>query len=245
MIRCLRLTMAFGAVRAVDRLDLEVEPGTIFGFLGRNGAGKTTTIRVLVGLLVPTAGTALLDGHDIRREPEAAKAITGYVPDRPYLHGRLTGREQLEFVGGLYGLAAREARRRADALLEDLGLAAQAGDLVDTYSHGMRQRLALAGALIHRPRILILDEPMVGLDPEGARDLRRRLRVLATGGTTVFLSTHSLGVAEELADRIGIIDGGRLVAAGTLDELRRRGGGPGATLEEIFLEVLGVGIAGR
>lgn len=245
MIRCRALTMAFGTVRAVDRLDLDVESGTIFGFLGRNGAGKTTTIRVLVGLLAPTAGTALVDGHDIRREPEAAKAVTGYVPDRPYLHGRLTGREHLEFVGGLYGLSLREARRRAGTLLEDLGLAAQAGDLVDTYSHGMRQRLTLAAALIHRPRVLVLDEPMVGLDPEGARDLRRRLRALAAAGTTVFLSTHSLGVAEELADRIGIIDRGRLVAAGTLDELRRRGGGPGATLEDVFLGVVGAGAVDR
>jgi len=241
MIRCLGLTMTFGTLVAVDRLDLEVAAGTVFGFLGRNGAGKTTSIRMMVGLLAPTAGTALLGGHDIRRDPEAAKAVTGYLPDRPHLHGKLTGLEHLEFVGGLYGLAGREARARAGALLDELGLAAQAGDLVETYSHGMKQRLALAGVLIHRPRILILDEPMVGLDPEGARELRRRLRRLATDGTTIFLSTHSLAVAEEVSDRIGIVDRGRLVAAGTLAELRARGGGPEASLEDVFLDILGVG----
>jgi len=238
MIRCERLTMRFGDVVAVDRLDLEIAEGTIFGFLGRNGAGKTTTIRLLVGLLVPTSGTALLAGHDIRRTPEAAKAVTGYVPDRPYLYDRLTGYEHLEFVAGLYGLQGREARSRARQLLDELGLGAQAGDLVETYSHGMKQRLALAGALIHRPPILVLDEPMVGLDPESARDLRRRLRALAAAGTTVFLSTHSLAVAEEIADRIGIVDRGRLVAAGTLRELQAYEGGPGASLEDVFLAIL-------
>jgi len=241
VIRLVGLTKRWGDQVAVDRLDLDVAAGTIFGFLGRNGAGKTTTIKMTMGLLEPTAGRVLLGGHDVARAPEAAKAITGYVPDRPWLHEKLTGREHLVFVGGLFGLDARTAAARSDALLGDLALAAQADELIETYSHGMKQRLALAGALVHRPRILILDEPMVGLDPEGARDLRRRLRALAADGVAIFLSTHSLPVAEEVADRIGIIDRGRLVAAGTLAELRAHAGGAGASLEEIFLDVLGVG----
>jgi ABC-2 type transport system ATP-binding protein len=241
VIRVEALTKRWGDHLAVDRLDLDVAAGTIFGFLGRNGAGKTTTIKMMMGLLEPTAGRVRLGGHDVARTPEAAKAVTGYVPDRPWLHEKLTGREHLAFVGGLFGLDARTAATRADALLDDLALAAQADDLIETWSHGMKQRLALAGALVHRPRILVLDEPMVGLDPEGARDLRRRLRALAADGVAVFLSTHSLPVAEDVADRIGIVDRGRLVALGTLAELRAQAGGAGASLEEIFLDVLGVG----
>jgi ABC-2 type transport system ATP-binding protein len=208
---------------------------------------------MMMGLLEPTSGTVVLDGHDVRREPEKAKAVIGYLPDRPYLYDKLTGGEFLRFVGGLYGMPAPEARARADELLRDFALGAQGVELVETYSHGMKQRLALAAALIHRPRILVLDEPIVGLDPQGALELRRLLVRLADAGVTIFLSTHSLPVAEELCGRIGIIDHGRLVAVGSLDELRGRtaravvGGAPVAdadSLERIFLEIVGQSFAG-
>ncbi len=240
MIRLERLRKTYGPLVAVDDLSLEVEPGAVLGFLGRNGAGKTTTIRMMVGLLEPTAGTAVLDGHDIRRTPEAAKAITGYLPDRPHLYDKLTGHEYLAFVAGLYGVRRGDARDRAAGVLERLDLAPRRDELIETYSHGMKQRLALAGALVHRPRILVLDEPMVGLDPQGARELRRLLRQLAAEGVTIFLSTHSLAVAEDVSTRIAIVDEGRLVALGTLEELRARTTIPGSSaLEEVFLAIVG------
>jgi ABC-2 type transport system ATP-binding protein len=242
VIRVEHLRKTYGTLVAVDDLSLEVEPGTVFGFLGRNGAGKTTTIRMMTGLLEPTGGSVTLGGHDIRRAPEAAKALTGYLPDHPFLYDKLTGLELLRFVGSLYGLGAAEGTRRAAQLLEEFGLGRVASELTETFSHGMRQRLALAAALVHRPRVLILDEPMVGLDPEGALELRLLLRRLAAEGVTIFLSTHSLAVAEELSHRIGIIDRGRLVALGTLEALRARAGRDGeadpASLEAVFLDIL-------
>jgi ABC-2 type transport system ATP-binding protein len=242
VIRVEHLRKTYGTLVAVDDLSLEVEPGSVFGFLGRNGAGKTTTIRMMMGLLEPTAGTVALGGHDIRQAPEAAKAVTGYLPDHPFLYDKLTGLELLRFVGSLYGLRAADATQRAARLLEEFGLARMAGELTETLSHGMRQRLALAAALVHRPRVLVLDEPMVGLDPEGALELRRLLRRLAADGVTIFLSTHSLAVAEELCSRIGIIDRGRLVALGTLEELRARARGDGGpdpvSLEAVFLDIV-------
>jgi ABC-2 type transport system ATP-binding protein len=246
VIRIERLRKTYGSLVAVDDLSLEASPGTVLGFLGRNGAGKTTTIRMMVGLLEPTAGTVVLDGHDIRRTPEAAKAVTGYLPDRPHLYDKLTGREYLAFVAGLYGVPRGEVRPRMAALLDELDLAPQADALVETFSHGMRQRLALAGALVHRPRILVLDEPMVGLDPEGALELRRLLRRLARDGVTILLSTHSLTVAEDVSTCIAILDHGRLVALGTLAELRARAreavghsrAPSAASLEDVFLDIL-------
>jgi ABC-2 type transport system ATP-binding protein len=244
MIAIERLHKTFGPLVAVDHLDLVIEPGTVFGFLGRNGAGKTTTIRMMMGLLEPTSGTVRLGGHDIRSAPDAAKRVTGYLPDRPHLYDKLTGLEYLCFVGGLFDLDRREAKRRAHVLLEDMRLTAQGGELVETFSHGMKQRLALAGALMHRPRMLVFDEPMVGLDPEGARELKTRIAGLAADGVTIFLSTHSLAVAEEVCGRIGIIDRGRLVALGSLDELHARAkaavgaGREGRTLEDVFLDIL-------
>ena len=249
MIRFAGLRKTYGPLVAVDDLDFEVEPGRVFGFLGRNGAGKTTTIRMMMGLLEPTAGTVTLDGHDIAREPEAAKAITGYLPDRPNLYDKLTSLEYLRFVGGLYGLGTHDAKARGLSLLEEFRLADRAHELIETFSHGMKQRLALAGALIHQPRVLVLDEPIVGLDPQGAVELRRLLGRLAEAGVTIFMSTHSLPVAEELCHRIAIIDRGALVALGTLAELRARAAGstagprdgePGvaASLERVFLDIL-------
>jgi ABC-2 type transport system ATP-binding protein len=241
------LQKTYGTLAAVAGLDFSVETGCVFGFLGRNGAGKTTTIRMMMGLLEPSAGTVRLAGHDIRTAPESAKAITGYLSDRPYLYEKLAGIELLEFVGGLHGLERAEALARGRRLLAQFRLEARASELIETYSHGMKQRLALAAALIHQPRLLVLDEPMVGLDPEGAVELRHLLRQLAEQGVTIFLSTHSLPVAEELCHRIAIIDRGRLVALGTLTELRARAasgerpaGGDGETpsLERVFLDIL-------
>ncbi len=245
MIRCVALRKTYGTMVAVDDLDLEVEAGEVFGFLGPNGAGKTTTIRMMMGLLEPSAGTVLLGGHDILREPEAAKAITGYVPDQPALYDKLTALEFLRFVGGLYGVEADELESRSADLLEEFGLVERAEELVETYSHGMKQRLMLAAALVHRPQILVLDEPMVGMDPQGALALRRLLIALAATGVTIFLSTHSLGVAEELCDRIGILDHGRLVAVGSLQELRDRASERpelhsfDSSLEAVFLHLTG------
>ena len=245
MIRFVRLRKEYGTTVAVADLDCTIEAGAVFGFIGPNGAGKTTTIRIMAGLLAPTAGTVLLGGHDIGREPEAAKAITGYLPDHPFLYDKLTALEFLRFVGGLYGLGGSELERRAAELLAQFGLAERATELTETYSHGMKQRLALAAALVHRPSILVLDEPMVGLDPQGAVALRRLLVELSARGVTIFLSTHSLNVAEALCDRIGILDRGRLVALGSLAELRTSAAArPGpqddnGSLESVFLAITG------
>ncbi len=244
MIRFVTLRKLYGPIVAVNDLDFEIPQGSVFGFIGPNGAGKTTTIRLMMGLIAPTSGTVMLGGHDIGREPEAAKAITGYLADHPFLYDKLTGSEFLRFVGGLYGIDGRELERRATALLEQFNLLDRAEELTETFSHGMKQRLALAAALIHRPRILVLDEPLVGLDPLGAIALRRLLTQLSTEGITIFLSTHSLGVAEELCDQIGILDRGCLIARGSLRELRARaaGGGDGdganASLESVFLSLM-------
>lgn len=249
MIEFRKLKKTYGPLTAVDELDLAIDDGCVFGFIGRNGAGKTTTIRMMMGLLEPTAGTVVIGGHDIRREPEKAKAITGYLPDHPFLYDKLTAYEFLRFVGGLYGVPEGVRDERSRRLLEDFALTHRAGELVETYSHGMKQRLALAAALLHEPRVLVLDEPMVGLDPQGALDFRRLLARLADEGRTIFLSTHSLAVAEELCDRIGVLDRGRLVALGDLAELRARAAAMpsarelrdlngSATLESVFLQLI-------
>jgi len=240
MIELIDLTKQYSSVLAVDSLNLSVQPGEVFACLGPNGAGKTTTIRMMMGLLQPTSGRVVLGGHDLHGDAEAAKAICGFVPDRPHVYEKLTGREFLGFVAGLYLVSPADAERRADELLSVFDLDGWQGELVETYSHGMKQRLVMAGALIHRPRILILDEPMVGLDPRGARLLKKTLRALAAQGVTVFMSTHSLGVAEELADRVGIINQGRLIACGTVEDLRTQSGSDiEERLEAIFLSLTG------
>lgn len=251
MIRFSGLHKSYGDLVAVDRLTFEIPDGCVFGFIGRNGAGKTTTIKMMMGLLEPTDGTVAIGGFDIREQSRDAKAITGYLPDHPYLYDKLTGREFLGFVAGLYGVPERERESRGEELLADFALTDRAGELTETYSHGMKQRLALAAALVHRPRILVLDEPMVGLDPQGAQDFQRLLTTLAADGVSIFLSTHSLAVAENLCDSIGVLDRGRLIALGTLDELRERaasradaappvvnGTGP-ESLESVFLDLIG------
>ncbi len=241
MIELIELTKRFRQVTAVDNLSLVVNPGEVFACLGPNGAGKTTTIKMMMGLLRPTAGRVRLGGHDLGQEPEAAKRLCGFVPDRPFLYDKLTGAEFLDFVAGLYGVNPTQIPSRRQKLLQQFDLADWADELTESYSHGMKQRLALAAALIHQPSILILDEPMVGLDPRGAHLLKQLVRQFAAAGATVFLSTHSLDVAEEIADRIAIIDQGRLIAVGTLAELHRLAGTPaGSDLETIFLRFTAV-----
>ena len=238
MIELERLTKRYGGFTAVEELSLRVERGEIFGFLGPNGAGKTTTIRMMMGLLLPTSGRIRLGGFDLADDPIAAKRLSGFVPDRPFLYEKLTAAELLRFCGDLYEVEPRVREARIDKLLEVFDLVEWAGELIESFSHGMKQRLAFAAALLHEPRLLVVDEPMVGMDPRGARMLRSLLRSLALGGTTLFLSTHSLEVAEALCDRIGIIQSGRLIAIGTLDELRARAG-DARGLEDVFLKLTG------
>jgi ABC-2 type transport system ATP-binding protein len=238
MIELIGLTKRYGKVVAVDDLSLSVAAGEVFGFLGPNGAGKTTTIRMMMGLVQPTAGQIRLGGFDLGTEGLAAKGLCGFVPDRPHIYDKLTGAEFLDFVAGLYGVLPAEARERRTQLLAMFDLTEWAHELVETYSHGMKQRTVMAAALIHAPRLLVLDEPLVGMDPRGARLLKHTLRELSRTGVTVFVSTHSLGLAEELCDRIGIIVGGRLQAVGSLAELGTLASLPHDTpLEDIFLKL--------
>lgn len=229
----------YGDFTAVKGVDLHAARGEIFGFLGPNGAGKTTTIRMVAGVLRPSAGQVLVDGIDVVARPEEAKAKVGYIPDRPFLYEKLSGGEFLRFVAGLWGRDDPDTARRADRLLELFSLSEWRDELIESYSHGMRQKLLIASALIHQPELIVVDEPMVGLDPRSARILKDLLQAFVAQGGTVFLSTHTLEVAEALCDRIAIIQSGRVIASGTMDDLRRQAETGGAHLEEIFLKVTG------
>lgn len=232
-----RLQKRYGDAVAVDDVSLTVMPGEIVGFLGPNGAGKTTTIKMLVGLLRPTAGISRIAGFDLQREAMAARARLGYVPDQPNLPEKLTARELLDFIAGLYQLDRADARRRGEELLALFDLADRTNDLVGSYSHGMRQKMALTAALLHQPQALLLDEPTVGLDPRSARLIKDVLRQVATLGSAVLMSTHILEIAERMCDRVVIINQGRVIASGTLDELRAGRGD--SSLEDIFLALTG------
>lgn len=238
LIETKNLVKRYGDKIAVDDVSFSVQRGEIFGFLGPNGAGKTTTIKMIVGLLQPTSGTVKVAGYDVQQEPLKAKASNGYVPDEPNLYAKLTGRELMQFVGDLYGLDKQQINRRSEELLRLFDLTPAADETIDSYSHGMQQKTALAAALVHDPRVLVLDEPTVGLDPKSARLIKDILRQLADRGSTVFLSTHILEIAERMCDRIGIISKGKLIAVGTMDELRTLGEGEGS-LEDIFLNLTG------
>lgn len=235
-LEILGLTHRYGTLVAVDGLDLTVRPGEILGFLGPNGAGKTTTLHVAAGLLRPAAGEVRIAGASLAREPLVARARFGFVPDRPALYERLTAFEFLEFVAALYRVEPHPAEARAHALVDRLELAAVAGRTIESYSLGMRQKLSIAAALIHEPPLVMLDEPMVGLDPRGARALKDLLRERAASGGGVLVSTHLLDVAEHLCDRVLILDRGRKRSEGTLQDLR---GGRHASLEDLFLELTG------
>lgn len=240
MIRIKQLSKRYGSFQALEELSLSVEPGEIFGFLGPNGAGKTTTIKLMAGLLKPTSGTVEIAGHDILKEPQAAKAAMGLVPDRPFLYEKLTGDEFLRFLGELYGMEPIATQQRMEQLLVIFELQDWRGQLIENYSHGMKQRLVMCGALLHRPRVLVVDEPMVGLDPRGARLLKEVFRREAKEmGTSIFMSTHTLEVAEEMCDRIAILQKGRLIAQGTPEELRKTAGESGGDLEAVFLRLTG------
>jgi ABC-2 type transport system ATP-binding protein len=238
LIETSHLVKSYGDKLAVDDVSFQVNAGEIFGFLGPNGAGKTTTIKMIVGLLRPSAGIAKVGGYDVVLQPLQAKAACGYVPDEPNLYAKLTGRELLRFVGDLYGLDRDQMLRRSEELLRLFGLMEAADDTTDSYSHGMKQKTSLAAALVHDPRVLVLDEPTMGLDPKSARLIKDILRQMADRGASVMLSTHILEIAQNMCDRIGIINKGRLIAAGTMDELRRLGQGE-SSLEDIFLSLTG------
>ena len=237
MIGLVNLSKHYGRLVAVESLNLEVSAGEIFGFLGPNGAGKTTTIRVMMGVLKPTSGQVFLGGFDIERQPAEAKAIAGFIPDRPFIYEKLSGSEFLHFVGKLHRIETARRQQRIAELLDHFELGEWKDELIEGFSHGMKQRLVLCAALLHEPRILIVDEPMVGMDPKGARTLKDLFRSLAGKGTTIFLSTHSIGVAEEICHRIGIIQRGRLIACGTMGELYDLAETKDGNLENVFLEL--------
>ena len=225
-----------GTVKAVDNLDLTVNTGEIFGFLGPNGAGKTTTIKLIVGLLRPDTGTIVINGIDNQKDPLACKAITTYVPDNPDVYERLTGLEYLNFIGDVYGVARDRRVERVSRWAEAFEMAGDLGSPIKGYSHGMRQKIVLMAALLPAPRVIVLDEPLVGLDPRAAHLLKEAMREHCDAGGTLFFSTHIREVAEKLCDRIGIIHRGRLVACGDMAELKARAGGD-QSLEGIFLEL--------
>jgi ABC-2 type transport system ATP-binding protein len=232
------LVKRFGEKAAVDQVTFQVAPGEVFGFLGPNGAGKTTTIKMIVGLLQPTSGSVKVGGFDLQEQPIQAKAVCGYLPDTPHLYPKLSARELLRIVGDLYEFDHERIERRSQEMLSLFELSDVADDPIDTYSHGMQQKTALASALLHDPQVLVMDEPTVGLDPRSARLIKDILRQLAQRGAAIFLSTHILEIAERMCDRIGIINDGKLIAVGTMQELRTMGKGE-TSLEEIFLNLTG------
>jgi ABC-2 type transport system ATP-binding protein len=237
MIKLVHLTKIYKELRAVDDLDLEVKEGTLFGFLGPNGAGKTTTIKMMAGVLKPTSGSVIIDGMDLAKEPEKVKRCIGFIPDRPYLYEKLTGMEFLKFIAGLYGMDhASSLPTRIRDLLELFDLTHWSDELIESYSHGMKQRLVMCSALLPKPKVLIVDEPMVGLDPRGARLVKDIFVEASLKKTTIFMSTHSLEVAAEVCQDIAIIQAGKIIARGSSEELRKVAGVDGS-LESVFLKL--------
>ena len=239
MLQLQGVVKRYGSFTAVNGIDLTVPRGEIFGFLGPNGAGKTTTIRMVAGVLEPTEGTIFIGGNNLEVHPIHAKSRIGYIPDRPYLYEKLSGGEFLRFVAGLWGKDEDQAEERANGLLEVFSLTEWKDELIESYSHGMRQKLLITSALIHQPELIVVDEPMVGLDPKSARILKDLFRAFAKRGGTVFLSSHTLEVVEAVCDRMAIILEGDIIAKGTMDDLRAQVDSGEAHLEEIFLKVTG------
>lgn len=239
MIELSNLTKRYGRFTAVDGINLTIPRGELYGLLGPNGAGKTTTMRMIAGILQPTSGTVKIAGADIQTNPLVAKSRLGFIPDRPFVYDKLTGAEFLRFVAGLYGQEGESIERRIDELLELFELAPWKDELTESYSHGMRQKLIISSALVHRPEVIVVDEPMIGLDPKSARLLKDLLREFVTRGGTVLMSTHTLEIAEAMCDRIAIVQGGQIAASGTMDDLRRQTSSGDASLEELFLKLTG------
>jgi ABC-2 type transport system ATP-binding protein len=235
MIRARQIQKRYGTFQAVHPMDLDVRAGEVFGFLGLNGAGKTTTLRMLGGVLPPTGGDIWIDGRSLADDPVEARRHMGFIPDRPYLYDKLTAREFLRWRGEVFGMDAATLGDKVEARLAEQGLLDVADALVESYSHGMKQRLTLAGALLTEPRLIIVDEPMVGLDPRGARQIKQTFRDLAAEGRTVFMSTHALEVAREVCDRVAIVHAGRIAVLGGFDEIVPAG----ETLEDLFLRITG------
>ena len=240
MIELKSITKEYGNFRAVDNLNLTVEKGELFGFIGPNGAGKTTTIKMIGGILMPSSGTVTIAGIDMQMQPEAAKSKIGFIPDRPYLYEKLTGMEFLRFTADIYGVPDRIFGNRAQENLEMFSLSDWSDELIESYSHGMKQRLIMSAALLHDPQVIVVDEPMVGLDPVAIMMVKDLFQRLTRKGVTVFMSTHTLAVAEETCDRIGIIHKGHMIASGTTADLQREANVSDADLERIFLNLTGV-----
>ncbi len=239
MIALQNLVKQYGDFTAVDGVTLDVQPGEIHGFLGPNGAGKTTTLRMIAGLLEPTSGRILVNGHDLATHPVEAKTSLGFIPDRPYIYGKLTAGEFLRFHGGLYGIEGDAVTERLHEMLDLFDLRRWEDELVESFSHGMKQRLVMSAAFLHRPRAVVVDEPMVGLDPRGARLIKDVFRKMSERGVAILMSTHTLEVAQELSDRITIINKSRIVAQGTVDEVLRLSGGEDEQLTSVFLRLTG------
>ncbi len=239
MIEIKNLTKNFGSFRAVDGLNLRVEPGEIFGFLGPNGAGKTTTVKILSGIMRPTSGSVSVAGFDLAVDPLAAKRAMAYIPDEPFVYPKLTGWEFMRFIGDLYSLPASDQKKRIPELLETFELGAASGELLESYSHGMKQKLLIASVLLRRPKAVLFDEPTVGLDPKSIRRFKGLLADIAREGAAVFMCTHILDMAEKLCHTVGIIYHGRLVARGTVAEVKKLASGAlgPRSLEDIFLEL--------
>ncbi len=235
MIELRNLTKHYGTTAAVENLNLSIPAGEIFGFIGPNGAGKTTTIRMLGGIIAPTSGTVRIGGISMYAQPEAAKRKIGFIPDRPYLYEKITALEFLRFIADIYGVKPDGFFAKATGMLKLFSLTDWADELIESFSHGMKQRLIMAAALLHDPEVLIVDEPMVGLDPVGIKMVKHLFRELAANGVTIFMSTHTLQVAQDICDRIGIIHKGRLAATGTTEDLKRTAKLQDADLEEVFM----------
>jgi len=235
MIELKNLTKKFGEIVAVNRLNLSVSEGEIFGFIGPNGAGKTTTLRMMSGILAPTEGSIMIDGINMARQPEKAKQRMGYIPDRPFLYEKLTGIEFLRFTADLFGVEDGLFKEESESLLKKFSIYDWRDELIESYSHGMKQRLIISAALLHEPKALIIDEPMVGLDPAGIRMMKNLFRDLSEKGTTLFMSTHTLSVAENICDRIGVIHKGKLIAIGTVEDLKDSARVEEGDLEKVFL----------
>lgn len=235
MLKLVSLTKRFGNFTAVNNVNLEIQPGDFFGFLGQNGAGKTTTIKMITGLYAPTSGTVYVGGYDIQKNPEEAKRLIGYIPDQPFLYEKLTGKEFLYFCGGLYKIEKNILKNKIDETIDKLKIEQWIDKRTEEYSQGMKQRITIASALLHDPELLVVDEPMIGLDPQSALIVKNVLKQKASNGAAVFMSTHSLNVAEEICSRIGIIKDGQMIFEDKKEVIEQIKGTDHQNLESLFL----------